>query len=71
MSRIKYSVIGPNGPISHHYKTEAAVKKFWQSDALRIIVTGFGGLYKGRLIPHGPDTVAATFISRDEEGGAA
>jgi hypothetical protein len=70
MSKLTYMLVGPSGPISTHKKPEVAVAKFWKSDATRISVFGFGGLYKGRLMPHSPDTVSATFIDRNEEGGA-
>jgi hypothetical protein len=66
MKRLTYEVIGPKGPISRHNKAACAVEAFHKSpDAVRIIVKGFGGLYKGRLVPHGPDTSEATFVSRE------
>jgi len=66
MSRLIYTVVGPKGPISKHTKEYRAVAAFQKSDdAVRIIVKGFGGLYKGRLVPHGPDTSEATFVSRE------
>lgn len=68
MSRLTYEVIGPKGLISRHHKRGAAVTAFHKSaDAVRIIVKRFGGLYAGRLYPHGPDTSAATFVSREDE----
>lgn len=67
MKKLKYILIGVDGPISTHRRPEIAVEKFWKSNAVKIIVLGFGGLYKGRLMPHGPDTVSSTFIPRDEE----